>query len=692
MSLNFLGTGGLAATLAVGAVALALAWFLYRRVLSVRHGKILLALRMAAAGTLVLFLARPVVSWERTRLSEGRIIVLVDTSRSMSIRDAAGGSPRIEAARETLGSLLPRLEDMAPVEISAFDAAPRRVSADGLPSLSATGEGTDLAAALRAALETPGKKAAVIVLSDGQETGKNPAAEVAAAGGVPVHTVALGSPESSEEFRDGAIAHIEVDRTALVNTRIAVRADVRTQGYGPMPAAIEIRRGDQVVTRKELTLPAGRSEALLAFTPGEPGVSEYEVRLVALPEEKVLENNSQWFVLEVTADRVRVLYYEGTPRWEYRYAKKALSKDANLLFSGLLRTNADRVYQQGSAEMTRLPETADALAKIQVVILGDIGRDDLTADQAAMLRKYVEDGGGLFVAGGRRLFGPDGLRGSALDAVLPLALSDATREMTGTLAVEVAREGASHPALLGLPAFLPVDSVFTTAGARPGAMVLATAGGEPLITVQRYGSGRVLLLATDTDWKWCTSGKSKGGEELFERMWGQAVRWLAHRENAADGAGEAAHITTDRRVYAPGETVRISVRGMETVKAVVETPGGAVADVPLATGDGTFLPQNAGPHFATCGDLRTAFFVQRNAREMEKVTANTDLLQRLAAQTNGSAFTQETATNLPAAIARSTGADRARGELTVDNSPWLFFVFVIFIGADWTIRKWLQLV
>ena len=95
-----------------------------------------------------------------------------------------------------------------------------------------------------------------------------------------------------------------------------------------------------------------------------------------------------------------------------------------------------------------------------------------------------------------------------------------------------------------------------------GAMVLAEhptrvgADGRhlPVICLQYVGAGKVLFHATDETWRW----RYRVGDAYFARYWIQTIRYLC-RSKLAD-AGRSAILTTDRREYAQGESVRLRVR------------------------------------------------------------------------------------------------------------------------------------
>ena len=74
----------------VGALAIEFAMALYaweRRLLDSRIGRLLLGLRVALIGVVLLILAQPVLAWVQGRKIERRVVVLVDDSKSMRLID-----------------------------------------------------------------------------------------------------------------------------------------------------------------------------------------------------------------------------------------------------------------------------------------------------------------------------------------------------------------------------------------------------------------------------------------------------------------------------------------------------------------------------------------------------------------------------------------------------------------------------
>ena len=58
-------------------------------------------------------------------------------------------------------------------------------------------------------------------------------------------------------------------------------------------------------------------------------------------------NNSQNLLVNVEDSKPKILYLEGTPRWEFKFIRQALQPDKNLQLMTLLRTSGNKFYRQG---------------------------------------------------------------------------------------------------------------------------------------------------------------------------------------------------------------------------------------------------------------------------------------------------------------------------------------------------------
>jgi hypothetical protein len=144
-----------------------------------------------------------------------------------------------------------------------------------------------------------------------------------------------------------------------------------------------------VVATQTVTLSPEKPDVRLELrtTPTEPGVHEFRVQAAAVPNERVIANNADAVQVKVIDDRVRVLYVEGYPRYEYRYLKNALVRERTVDLSVLLLEADERFVQEGTTPIRRFPDTPEELNRYDVLLFGDVDpKADGSATHMVMLR------------------------------------------------------------------------------------------------------------------------------------------------------------------------------------------------------------------------------------------------------------------------------------------------------------------
>ncbi len=70
---------------------------------------------------------------------------------------------------------------------------------------------------------------------------------------------------------------------------------------------------------------------------------------------------------------VKILYYEGEPRWEIKYLLQAVADDERLQVSLLQRTAENKFYVRGPDDLRAgCPATREELGRYRILILGSI--------------------------------------------------------------------------------------------------------------------------------------------------------------------------------------------------------------------------------------------------------------------------------------------------------------------------------
>ena len=729
--------------------------FFYRRVAGAippRSLKWLVGVRVAAMSILLLAIFRPVLRFQRSLFEKSTLLLLVDTSKSMSIRDfpnLPGRLERVKNALLTRRGLLGKLQDDFLVNLYQFGGDVERCEGRGdLKDLKPEGEATDLSAAAAGATAIVEKAdvAGVLVFSDGQHNGPTDAVKELTSLGLPVYPVGVGSKLFEQKsFSDILIAGVDVKRSVAVKHTAQINVLVEAVGLGDRMVPIILKRDGAEVARDKLLLDnrKGNQKVTLKYTPDKVGQYSFSVEIPPDSSERIRENNRASFPMIVTDPKLRVLYVEGTLRWEYKYLKRMLESDPSIEALCLVKTTQGTFYQQGNIDDIKLkgfPQKKEGLKPFDVLILGDLDRSHFSADQMAMIKDAVKGKMGLLMIGGYHSFGPGGYAGTPIEEVLPVSVGgrDAGQEKE-EFSMHVTPEGSVHPIFAGCADF------FASAGRgaakdvpkfqgcvrvgrpKPGARVLAVhpdrrsaAGNLVVLAVQEFGDGRTAALTVDTTWKWYLKLRGLGKDSPYVKFWGQLLRWLAGQEQVerARQAGITAFL--DKPYYEPGETVRINARAndddgqltnMAYIVAAIKDKLGKTRKIQLPTAPGStgdyeveVTPTGPGDYVVEVeatldrkklGKVELKFQVGKPNLEFDKLDLNDAMLKRVAATTGGEYYSLISVDKLADRLKRTQREKRiyreidiwTKGLLGIPPTVWVFVAFIGLVTGEWVLRK-----
>lgn len=567
--------------MALGAlVLLAVAWSYRGR--GTRAARLAAGFKLVGLVLLLVTLAEPLVRRVHARPGANQLLVLVDDSASLRVRDAGDARTRAEEVRALVAedaSWLARAGQDFAVRPHAFDRRLRAlVSAD---DLAFAGDASDLAGALeRLAARSAGRPVAgTVLLTDGLATDPLPAdADWSALG--PVHPVVVGG----DALRDVALGVVEVNRTNFEASPITLAARLSSSGCGGERVEVELldREGGRLERQVVTADDAAPLEVRFDAPPEATGLAFYRLRaaLVDGGEEATLANNERWAAVDRGSGPYRVLYVSGRPSWEFKFLSRALAEDQELELVGLVRmarrqpkftfrAGADRrnrlwdgfdgrdedvaeeldepvLLRLGTRDELELsagfPAAADELFAYHALVIDDVEASFFTPDQQALIEELVaRRGAGLLALGGEPSFLGGGYGRTPVEALLPVYLDGAPEASTaGAWHLELTREGwlepwvrlrsteeAERARLAEMPPFRVLDRVGEP---KPGAQVLLRARDargrtRPALVAQRFGEGRVAAVLVGDLWRWDLARPDPAVSDLGA-AWRQTVRWL----------------------------------------------------------------------------------------------------------------------------------------------------------------------
>lgn len=577
--------------------------------------------------------------------------------------------------------------------------------------------------------------AGVFLLTDGASNSGSPPAEAARMAkqeGVPLYIYGVGITSP----RDIIVASLLTQDVAFVKDELPVTVRVRGQGLKGESAKLTLRlvpvKGGEgeIVATKDIAFGDDEDFVLpMPFTPKETGEYELRASVDSRKDEASKDNNSIMQRLRVIDSKVKVLYVETTPRWEFRYLQSVLMRDRRLEVKYVLLEGDPGIAEgAGSPYLAKVPETKDEIFKYDLIVLGDVPAKIFNAEQLGAFEDFVQKLGGsmLFIAGPR--YAPGEFKDSPLEKLLPVELDPAKQApalSTGFMA-ELTPQGRANPMFRLAAGDEENNAIWAKFGklywsarvlrAKPSAQVLlvdadparANRHGKLVLSAfHQYGLGRVLYMGTDNTWRW----RRNTGERYYPLLWGQIAQKMGLHHLL--GGSKRTQLTSDKQSYTTGDRVTVYARIHAADYSPVREPSVAASYMVRVAGTagpkqdvllravpdqsgmfrGEFVATAPGTHlFSVKNDPETVleFNVTEPRFESGETAMNEVLLREMAETSGGAYFREENLWELPKTI--SSKAERVTS--TVDGELWaspLFFVLVMIVASiEWFLRKhWL---
>ena len=727
-------TGSYVAAAAV-AVAAGLTILAYRK----GHGRpgqriALAGIRLAILALILVCMFRPLLVVRAAVPQQNFLGVLLDDSRSMQIADV-DGQPRASFVKSEFGAsdrgLLKALSERFTVRTFRFSSAATRTTQES--DLTFGGSQSRLGAALSGVRqELAGLPVAgLVMVSDGADTADAALGDAILglkAEGLPVFTIGVGRETLSKDIQVGRVV---TPKTALKGTTLMVDVVLSQSGFDGQKVTLDVEDEGTLVSTQQVSLPNAGTPASIPvrFTVNEAGPRVLRFRVSPQQGELVTENNAREALIDVRDRKEKILYFEGEPRYEYKFIRRAIPEGDNLIVTSLIRTADNKYMRQGvdgpDELVAAFPKTREELFAYRSLIIGSLEAAALTGDQLKMISEFVDRrGGGLLMLGGPRAFAEGGWTGTAVADILPVVLDRNKVQPKGTVmrltikptragaATAVTQLGANEQASAERWNSLPVVTAVNRVDAvKPGATVLLMGTDEsraerPMLIFQRYGRGKTFAFLPQNSWVWQMHSTIAVDDLTHENYWRQLMRWLV--DGVPDQVEPA--LTTER--VEPGEGAILTANIVDpsfvelndaAVMATVTAPDGTVSDVPMSW-DGEHagqyqatIPTKAPGWYAaridatragkSVGSAVTHFRAAPGDAEYFDATMHAGTLRRIADETGGR-FYDPSNTSTLADDLRYTG----RGVTTVEEHelwhlPIVLLLLVGLLCAEWGYRR-----
>ncbi len=678
----------------------------------------LLLLRCLAAILLLLAILNPIIAIAG-RHRKGTLIFMVDNSRSMQTKDAVGGLTRLQTARDLLlgrDGLLEQIRGDFEVLTYAFGKGVRRLPPRrtfGKPSRT-----TDLQEAFTFAnsLARTSGASGIIALSDGQNNVHKDGKLLEKKPQSPIFCVGIGRKQTDVTGEpDIELSQVFAKRIMAQHTKYTLDLSVKKTNVGDSEIKLGVTEAGSPVSEQTIDIdsPTGLQHALVEFTPKESGLHRFRLSAATVRGEQVVGNNSRFFTVNVISPGLKILYFEGRPRWEFKFVRRALETSPDVELFSMVRTAPDAFYVQGQTDelpvLTGFPSSFDDLLKFDVVILGSGGREILSPSNLSDMVKFVDNGKGLILLGSADLAS---LMGSELEAVIPALVGQGR---IGTpFHLELTPYGRTHPVMKGLENLFATDNrlsrfkgLVVLERKKQGALSLATAASQDAILAQRYGKGRVLLFAPDSSWEWSLALEGAGYSSVYGRFWEQAVRWASGYQVSDEDEAFPIIVYTDKDYYDLDEPVVVEMQTSVPLSEIALSWGQSdkpdrklqLTDVAAETRRyfGKLYPEEIGEYQLQVtykNEERTLWFTIGNPlAESTRTELNESLLKKIALSSGGKYFDITQKKDLLKALHSLAIVRRpTEKEASIWESPYPFILFIALCSLEWFFRRRKQMI
>jgi len=449
----------------------------------------LAGLRILFIGLILLLLMRPILAFTVEGSVRRLLVLLVDTSASMQIKDprvSAEDQKRAAIGRDLLDpakglaqnlernrlseieqvarvdllksvlknprlNLLPRLDREFDLDAFTFGqgvsplAARKDAETNGSPKqgsaklsleqytwvdrLGATNPATAIGDALREVVNRKRGQplAGILLVTDGANNSGSQPRE--AAGLVRQEGVPLyvyGVGITSP--RDIIVGNIFAPDITFVKDEVPITVRVRSQGLRGETAELVLKLDHQTVAARTVTFAEDGEQVIpLKFTPQSAGDFDLEASIEPRADEAVKDNNSRTQRLRVIDAKIKVLLVDQAPRWEFRYLQAMLLRDRRVELKCFL-VEGDPAIARGdnTPYLPQFPTKKEDLFKYDLVVFGDVDPKSITPAQLENLNELISKFGGALVMVAGRRFSPHAYRRTVMEKILPVEFDSPT--------------------------------------------------------------------------------------------------------------------------------------------------------------------------------------------------------------------------------------------------------------------------
>ena len=735
ISLNF--TYNLATFILAMIILLPATWFLCRfegKPINKQTKRKILTIRIIWSILLSLLVAGPILVITGMVPEKSKIAVLIDTSKSMSIKNKISNNneiSRLDDIKSLIQSgFLTKIEEKTSVkpDVFTFSDSISQTSIQELNSLSFEAEGnqTNLNGAIKNTIGNLGGSSllGVIILTDGSYTiGGNLLSEATNIK-TPLHFV---MPDNENNKADISISLYNPPSTAYLNSGIRVKGEISVFGNVPNPLKIEVTCDNQPYNTIISNIKDGerKSEFTLNIPCNKEGNFKYEFTIPEIQNELTNDNNKASFLLKVVKERLNILAISGNPSWELKFMGNAAMSDPNAHFTYICKLFDNKWAKSVDMKPTQSTTNPGLLNKINesdVIIINGVEYNDLKPVESAIINKIETGEAGLLILSSNKTFAQLGYTGTELAKILPVNIE--SEKIISNIGNYIFPSGNTEYSFLKIIDDTYQNNNFFSSLPKPeeisnfgelkigaenllGVSINGKSENLPFIIKNRYGRGNILTITGGP--LWYSGFKLVQTDKGFTPYSAMIVNMFKMLANRHEDAQVSLELPTNKNVIGIPSSIKIWVTdskhqllaNAQTALYVINSKKEKISIPCVETSEkgcyeATFVPTEKGIwqieaeasyRGRLVGKTSGEILIEPSTAEFDNPEVNIELMKKVSEITGGKCVFVKDANKLIESLTNVTGQKLATKAIDMRDS-WLFLIIMLLMPAiEWYIRR-----
>lgn len=666
----------------IGAVAIVISWFLYRRDKNFGKSKVgLIALRSISLFFIILLLLDIFLETKNDVELKPIIIVGFDNSESIYLKD----SNNLEDYKADWNSLITELS--AKYDVISLQMGENTEENEALTFKDKKTNLSNFFEEIRNRYYNA-NIGAIILASDGVfNEGMNPIYTAEKINYTPIYTIGLGDTNAIQDLKIANIFHNDI---AFLKNRFPLEVDIRADGLENSATRIVVSRDGKEVFSEELEI-TGSSFNLakkILLNAEKVGINKYTVRLENISGEEILENNQRTFYINVIDSRQKVLILANAPHPDVGAVKFAIENNSDMEVQSNNITDYKGNYKDFDvivlhnlpSKKHQVPKEILDSKKPLMVFIG--GQTDLTQ----LNRMYL----GFQFSGNWNT-----------DATYPSINQDFSAFKIDAKFNKVFKNSPPVFSRFAKVTFKGANSVFLYQ--KVGSIVK----NEPLVFFNEVNNVKKVIINADGIWKWRLNDYNENETtENFDYLMDKFVQYVAVKEDKSNFRVKT------KSVYNENEDVVISAElyndsyelvNSSEVKITLKNEAGEKFDYALLPYEDIyklnlgklqsgFYEYNASAELNGKTYTKTGqFLIKEILLEYINLQADHGLLKSISEMSQGKFISKNEIAEIADLIESeneiSNVVYQEKSYRDIIDYKWIFFIIALCLGIEWWLRK-----